>query len=88
MQKSIFFRDNVVDIIEDYADKNKINFNKAVNNIIEEHVEIEELRKQIVLLEAELQKEKNSKGELIKNMTDRFDRIELLISNDTRTHIG
>lgn len=88
MQKSIFFRDNVVDIIEDYADKNQINFNKAVNNIIEEHFEVEELRKQIVLLEAELQKEKNSKEALMKNMTDRFDRIELLLSNDTRTHIG
>lgn len=88
MHKSVFFRDELIDIIEDYADENQITFNKAVNNIVEEHAKVEELKKRISSLEAQLKKEKTLKEDILKRMTDRFDRIELLISNDTRTHIG
>ena len=88
MHKSVFFRDELIDIIEDYADENQITFNKAVNNIVEEHAKVEELKKRIASLEAQLKKEKTLKEDILKRMTDRFDRIELLISNDTRTHIG
>ena len=88
MHKSIFFRDELIDIIEDYADKNQVTFNKAVNNIVEEHATVEELKKQITSLEAQLKKEKTLKEDILKRMTDRFDRIELLLSNDSRTHIG
>jgi len=88
MHKSIFFRDELIDIIEDYADENQVTFNKAVNNIVEEHSKVEELKKQIASLEAQLKKEKTLKEDILKRMTDRFDRIELLLSNDSRTHIG
>lgn len=86
--KSVHFRDSVISIIEEYAKEHEINFNKAVNDIISEHVKIEELQNQIIRLEAELQKEKNNKEVLMKNITDRFDRMELLLSNDPRTRIG
>ena len=88
MHKSVFFRDELIDIIEDYADENQITFNKAVNNIVEEHSKVEELKERITSLEAQLKKEKTLKEDILKRMTDRFDRIELLISNDSRTHIG